>query len=107
MKLHQKLAVVLASTMAMTAVPVVTMAASTNSLAKETLKVKKEAKFTDYATANALKVKFTDHISGDEIFYLDLDNAKWDEDTLWDASQYAENKFIAYDKDGNAIVIPL
>ena len=101
MKLHQKLAVVLASTMAMTAVPVVTMAASTNSLAKETLKVKKEAKFTDYATANALKVKFTDHISGDEIFYLDLDNAKWDEDTLWDASQYAENKFIAYDKDGN------
>ena len=37
MKLRQKLAVVLASAMVVTAVPVVTMAASTNSLAKDDL----------------------------------------------------------------------
>ena len=86
MKLRQKLAVVLASAMAVTAVPVVTMAASTNSLTKETLKVKKEIGFYEASTANALRVKFTDHISGDEVFYLDLDNAKWDEDVLAEAA---------------------
>ena len=86
MKLRQKLAVVLASAMVVTAVPVVTMAASTNSLTKETLKVKKEVGFYEASTANALRVKFTDHISGDEVFYLDLDNAKWDEDVLAEAA---------------------
>ncbi|WP_054742007.1 stalk domain-containing protein [Cellulosilyticum ruminicola] len=82
MKLRQKLAVVLASAMVVSAVPVVTMAASTNSLTKETLKVKKEAKFYETATANAVRVKFTDHTGGKEVFYLDLENAKWNEDVL-------------------------
>ena len=96
MKLRQKLAVVLASAMAVTAVPVVTMAASTNSLTKETLKVKKEIGFYEASTANALRVKFTDHISGDEVFYLDLDNAKWDEDVLKEAAK-ASTDFNAVD----------
>ncbi len=95
MKLRQKLAVVLAGAMAVTAVPVVTMAASTNSLTKETLKVKKEIGFYEIATANALRVKFTDHIDGDEVFYLDLDNAKWDEDVLKEA---AVNEAFTVDK---------
>ena len=82
MKLRQKLAVVLASAMVVTAVPVVTMAASTNSLSRETLKVKKDCEFTEIGTANALKIKFTDNNDNDEIFYLDLDNAEWNEDVL-------------------------
>ena len=83
MKLRQKLAVVLASAMVATSIPVVTMAASSNSLQKGTLKVKKEAKFTQLATANAIRIKFSDAEEGDEeVFYLDLSNAKWTDETL-------------------------
>ena len=75
MKLRQKLAVVLASAMVVTAVPVVTMAASTNSLVKETIKVAKD----DITTANSLKIDFKDASQGDtEVFYLELENAEWD-----------------------------
>ena len=98
MKLRQKLAVVLASAMTVTAVSVVTMAASTNSLTKETVKVQEDCEFTNSSTANALKVKFTDNNVEDETFYLDIDNADWDEDTLWTASQ-EDSKLVAYTKD--------
>ena len=94
MKLRQKLAVVLASAMVVTAVPVVTMAASTNSLSRETLKVKKDCEFTEIGTANALKIKFTDNNDNDEIFYLDLDNAEWNEDVL----KMAVEKNAAFEK---------
>ena len=100
MKLRQKLAVVLASAMTVTAVPVVTMAASTNSLTKETVKVQEDCEFTNSSTANALKIKFTDNNDEDETFYLDLDNADWDEDTLWAASK-DDSKLVAKDKAGN------
>ena len=99
MKLRQKLAVVLASAMVVTAVPVVTMAASTNSLAKETLKVKEDCEFTNVTTANAVKIKFTDAditTGEDEVFYLDLENAEWNENTLAVAAEL--NKFT---KEGN------
>ncbi|WP_054742008.1 stalk domain-containing protein [Cellulosilyticum ruminicola] len=83
MKLRQKLAVVLASAMVVTAVPVVTMAASTNSLSRETLKVKEDYEFVGISTANAVKIKFTDASeNAKEVFYLDLENAEWNEDTL-------------------------
>ncbi len=79
MKLRQKLAVALASAMVITSVPVVTMAASTNSLVKETLKVVKGDK--ENSTRNALKVKFTDNDgTTEEVFYLKLTNAEWNKD---------------------------
>ena len=102
MKLNQKLAVVLASAMAITGMPVATMAASTNTLVKEKLKVKEDTKFVDYTTSNAVKIKFTDNSDNSEIFYLDLDNAKWDEETLWEASQNTDNYFRAVKSDGTA-----
>ena len=102
MKLRQKLAVVLASAMVATSVPVVTMAASTNSLTQETLKVKKDAEFVEIATANAVRVKFTSNTGTDETFYLDLENAEWNEDVLFTASQKTANKFKAYKADDTA-----
>ncbi len=79
MKLRQKLAVALASAMVITAVPVVTMAASTNSLVKETLKVSKN----QVTTENSLKINFKDNNGTDsEVFYLQLTNATWDDEAL-------------------------
>ncbi|WP_054742011.1 stalk domain-containing protein [Cellulosilyticum ruminicola] len=74
MKLRQKLAVVLASAMVITSVPVVTMAASTNTLTKETMSLAKD----DITTESAVKVEFKDSKAGQkEVFYLELDNAEW------------------------------
>ena len=79
MKLRQKLAVVLASAMVVSAVPVVTMAASKNSLTKETLNLAKD----DITTSNAVKVEFKDSKEGQkEVFYLELENAEWNFTTL-------------------------
>nr|WP_303244400.1 stalk domain-containing protein [uncultured Cellulosilyticum sp.] len=95
MKLRQKLAVVLASAMVVTAVPVVTMAASTNSLVKETVKVPENT----VTTANSLKINFKDNNgSANEVFYLKLTNAKWDADSV---AQFAPK--YAKDASGNAV----
>ena len=74
MKLRQKLAVALASAMVITSVPVVTMAASTNTLTKETINLAKD----DVTTSSAVKIEFKDAKAGDEeVFYLELQNAEW------------------------------
>ncbi len=96
MKLRQKLAVVLASTMVVTAVPVVTMAASTNSLVKETLKVEKNK----VTTENAVKINFKDNDGQKEVFYLELTNAKWDQTAI---DKYTPSG-ITYDKQSDTIV---
>ena len=86
MKLRQKLAVALASAMVVTAVPVVTMAASTNALLKETIKIKEDGSFTQITTANAVKMAFKDNQgASNEIFYLDLSDAKWEAKLFNDA----------------------
>ena len=72
MKLRQKLAAVLATTMVVTAVPVVTMADSTNKIVKSTAIVEKDTK----TTSGALRIKFDDY-AGKEEFYFTLTNAKW------------------------------
>ena len=72
MKLRQKLAAVLATAMVVTAVPVVTMADSTNKVVKSTAIVEKGTK----TTSGALRIKFDDY-AGKEEFYLTLTNAKW------------------------------
>ncbi len=96
MKLRQKLAVVLASAMVVTAVPVVTMAASTNSLTKETLTVAKDTTFAEQTTANSLKIDFKDNTNKEaETFYLKLTNAKWNEDAI--AKFNASNSVVNYE----------
>ncbi len=78
MKLRQKLAVVLASAMVLTAVPVVTMAQATTTLKREVITIKKDETFATTATANAVKVSFdNDTIDGTDVVYLTLENAEW------------------------------
>ena len=82
MKLRQKLAVALASAMVLTSVPVVTMAASTNTLNRETVMVSENASLTDVATAPQLKIELKDYVAtgtAKDVFYLELENAKWSE----------------------------
>ena len=75
MKLRQKLAVVLASAMAVTAVPVVTMAASNNKIVRYATAIKKDVKTT---TAGYLGIKFEDGANNyEEEFYFELTNAEW------------------------------
>ena len=86
MKLRQKLALVLASAMIVSAVPVVTMAASTNALSTETIKVAENTPFMQVATANAVVVRFDDAPVGEntnkEVFYLNLENAEFNADAI-------------------------
>ena len=92
MKLRQKLAAVMAAAMVVTSVPVVTMAASTNALTKETIKVEKNDSFETVATANAVSITFKDNTGSSEVFYLELTNSKWDADLLAaDGSGFTDN----------------
>ena len=105
MKLRQKLAVVLASAMVATSVPVVTMAASTNSLAKETIKVAKNDSFTTTSAANAVKMTFKDSQQGNtEVFYLEITNSKWLD--LADGYEYTDvnRNVIKYTKQDDKIM---
>ena len=105
MKLRQKLAVALASAMVVTSVPVVTMAASTNSLVKETLKVAEDTVFYhENSTANALKINFKDNNGAEEVFYLKLTNAKWNDTAI---AQFAEEQGedgIQYNKQNSTLL---
>ena len=75
MKLRQKLAVALATAMVVTAVPVVTMADSSNKVVIAAAAIKKDTKTT---TAGYLRMKFDDNDGGyEEEFYLELTNAEW------------------------------
>ena len=73
MKLRQKLAAVLATAMIVTAVPVVTMADSTNKIVKNTSVIEKN----EMTTGVALRMKFDDADGSDEEFYFELTNAEW------------------------------
>ena len=74
MKLRQKLAVVLASAMVVTAVPVVTMAASTASVSKVITVSNEDALGT---SAPVLKIELKDGFTTGSQFYLELENSKW------------------------------
>ena len=75
MKLRQKLAVALAAAMVVTAVPVVTMAESSNKVVITAAAIKKDTKTT---TAGYLRMKFDDNDGNyEEEFYLELTNAEW------------------------------
>ena len=76
MKLRQKLAVALASAMVLTSVPVVTMAASTNTITRPNVIVKENESYTSAAEAPAIKINFDSFEEGEE-FYLTLTNATW------------------------------
>ena len=76
MKLRQKLAAVMAAAMVVTAVPVVTSAASTNTITRPNGIVEENASYTNATSAPALKIKFDSFESGEE-FYLTLTNATY------------------------------
>ena len=86
MKLRQKLAVVLAASMVVTAVPVVTMASSTNKVVNPSTIIEKDAKTTE----SAITIEFDQKPNSTaEEFYLELTNAEWlkhDDDKVakWD-----------------------
>ena len=93
MKLRQKLAAVLAATMVVTAVPVVTMAASSNRITK-VVKVAKDDTFNIAATAPQLVIDLEDTLPANAIFYLELDGAKWAKTPFQDGSGNYEAKQI-------------
>lgn len=93
MKLRQKLAAVLAATMIVTAVPVVTMAASSNRITK-VVKVAKDDIFNDGTTAPQLVIDLEDNLPANAIFYLELDGAKWSKDAFKDADGNYEAKEV-------------
>ena len=83
MKLRQKLAVVLASAMVVTAVPVVTSAASTNTITRPSTILEKGDSYTVATTAPAVRINFSDFTAtttSPEEFYLTLENATWNKD---------------------------
>lgn len=74
MKLRQKLAVVLATAMVVTAVPVVTMADTSNKIVSSVRVIEKD----DKTTGAALRIKFEDaNVNEEEEFYFTLTNANW------------------------------
>ena len=80
MKLRQKLAVVLASAMVVTAVPVVTMAASTATVSK-VVTVSNDDEVLG-SNAPQLSITLKDNFTSSSQFYLVLEEAKWDEDVV-------------------------
>ncbi len=75
MKLVQKLAVVMTAAMAVSAVPVVTMAASTNRVVSGAHVIAKD----DVTTAQ-LSIEFKDYRPGNEEFFVELTGAKFNQD---------------------------
>lgn len=89
MKLRQKLAVVLASAMVVTAVPVVTMAASTSAVSK-VVTVAEDKVLGDEAPV--LSIKLQHGFTTSQSFYLALENAKWNADTTVEVTNKAGQK---------------
>lgn len=75
MKLRQRLAMVLVATTVLTAVPVVTMAASKNHVTRE-VTASKDTIFHNSTTASAIRIEALD-AEINETFYLQLENAEW------------------------------
>lgn len=76
MKLRQKFAAFMAALIIATSLP--TFAASTNGVNK-IITVAKDTKL-EGATAPQLKIELKDELTSGQAFYLDLENAEWDED---------------------------
>ena len=88
MKIRQKMAMLLAAAMAFTAVPMVTMAKSDNSLTKGITVAKKDAK----VTAASVRIEMKDAMSTTSVIFVNLANAKWDViPTNGGAFTYAKN----------------
>lgn len=97
MKLRQKLAVVLATAMVATAVPVVTFATATTQIKREVMTVKKDHVFMTTSAANAVKVTFDNEaIDADaiEVVYLTLENAEWSDEALSNCFTKVEGKDV-------------
>ena len=87
MKLRQKLAVVLASAMVVTAVPVVTMATTSSNLTSSVLKVKKNTEFKTTKAAASVRVKFDSTNYGEtQVFYMEIENAEFQKEVIEDDS---------------------
>ena len=84
MKLRQKLAVVMASAMVLTSVPVVTMAASTSYVAKVSVTEDKGA----FESTLVIDVKDASKSTTDQIVYLELNGAKFDTTKYTDTATY-------------------
>ena len=83
MKLRQKLAAVLAATLIATSVPVVTMAASDNTLTHGVTVKEKDTPIT----AGGLKVTMKDNVdTTGAMFFVNLENAEWTSTTTTTAS---------------------
>ncbi len=107
MKLRQKLAVVLASAMVVTAVPVVTMAESTNNITK-VVTVAEKTPISDATTAPQLKVELDDYdkdSTKEEVFYLQLENATWNYDEETGKLQSNGADWVNTDPNFNVTVI--
>ena len=81
MKLRQKLAAVLAATTIVTAVPVVTFAASTNVIVNKQVG-KKDRKYENTTTGPILRIKLDDVVNTAErkgLFYLEVDGFEFDQ----------------------------
>ena len=76
MKLRQKLATVMAAMMMVSSVPVVTSAATNNSLSSATIVTKEDSLFDNSLLSPSITIK-SDRFNASEVFYLDLENAKW------------------------------
>ena len=98
MKLRQKLAVVLAATMLATSVPVVTMAASDNSLTHGVVASEKDATLT----AGGLKVSMKDDVdTTGAMFFVNLNNAEWNLPTTPTALPGLAGITVEYQKNSN------
>lgn len=107
MKLRQKLAVALATAMVVTAVPVVTMADSTNNITKVVTVAEKTA-INDATTAPQLKVELDDYDKNstkEEVFYLQLENATWNYDKETGKLQSNGADWVNTDANFNVTVI--
>lgn len=92
MNFHKRVAAMLATSMLFTVAPIMTYGTSMNYLQRAVLRVPENHVCKDITTANALRVKFSDHDtkSPSEIFYLELNNAKWDSEALSELFSYSE-----------------
>lgn len=104
MKLRQKLAVVLASAMVVTAVPVVTMAASTTGISKKVTVAEDTVLVAPGQTgvvAPELSIKLQHGFTTSQSFYLALENAKWNADTKIEVTNKAGERvgYLEADKD--------
>ena len=96
MKLRQKLAAVLATAMVVTSIPVVATAAATNTITRPATVVGVGESYNDASTSPILKVRF-DGFAGasgsEELFYLTLKDAKWNDDVETKLNDYGTDKF--------------